>query len=92
VKLLRELASEQDRTQIVLTTHSPYLLDHFRPEEVTLLSKGADGAVTAFRLSESQRVQEQIDVFTLGGIWASSGDDILRAPNEPTDKAASCGS
>ncbi|MEN6333623.1 MAG: AAA family ATPase, partial [Phycisphaerales bacterium] len=33
--ILRELIQEQSRTQVVLTTHSPYALDLFSPEEVT---------------------------------------------------------
>jgi predicted ATPase len=83
IGMLRELVAEQgNRTQIVLTTHSPYLLDLFQPEEVTLLRREADGAVSAHPFSRSRRVQEQIDLFHLGEIWTAEGDDALAGETE----------
>ena len=87
LRILRELVSEQDRTQVVLTTHSPYVVDLFKPEEVTLCLKGADGAVTTHRLSESKSVREQMDIFQLGEIWTAEGDEALAAP-APAPEAA----
>jgi predicted ATPase len=78
--ILRELVSEQDRTQVILTTHSPYVVDQFKPEEVTLCLKGPDGAVTTHRLSDSKSVREQMDIFQLGEIWTAEGDEALAAP------------
>ncbi|HVX84922.1 MAG TPA: ATP-binding protein [Phycisphaerae bacterium] len=78
--ILRELVAEQGHTQVVMTTHSPYLVDLFKPEEVTLCQKGEDGAVKVTRLSDSAAVRKQMDVFTLGEIWTSEGDEALAAP------------
>ncbi|MCY2963883.1 MAG: ATP-binding protein [Planctomycetota bacterium] len=75
--ILKELVAEQKECQVILTTHSPYVLDHFQPEEVTLCRKGSDGAICVRRLSESQTVNDQKDIFTLGEIWASEGDEAL---------------
>ncbi|MGA2262679.1 MAG: AAA family ATPase [Acidobacteriota bacterium] len=77
LKVLRELVQEQTRTQVILTTHSPYVLDLFKPEEVTLCQRTQDGSVTLRRLSESATVREQLDVFTLGEIWTAEGDEAL---------------
>ncbi len=88
LQILRELVSEQDRTQVILTTHSPYVVDLFKPEEVTLCLKGPDGAVTTHRLSESKSVREQMDIFQLGEIWTAEGDEALAAPAS-TQEAAS---
>jgi predicted ATPase len=77
LKVLKELIHDQDRTQVLLTTHSPYVVDQFRPEEVTLCLKGADGAVTTHRLSDSKTVREQMDIFQLGEIWTAEGDEAL---------------
>ena len=73
LSILRDLslASEQSQCQVILTTHSPYVVDLFQPEEVTLCQKTADGSVAVHRLSESQAVREQLDVFTLGEIWTA---------------------
>lgn len=77
VEILREIVLEQPRTQVVLTTHSPYAVDLLKPEEVTLCTKGKDGAVSLTRMAESQDVRDQLSVFTLGEIWTAEGDEDL---------------
>lgn len=74
--ILRELVKSQTHTQVVLTTHSPYAVSLFEPDEVTLCNK-ADGAVTVKRLSESKLVQDLSSIFTLGEIWTAEGDEEL---------------
>jgi predicted ATPase len=80
LSILRQLVGEQSYTQVILTTHSPYVVDHFRPEEVTLCKKDEDGAVSVHPLSHSKMVQDQLDVFTLGEIWTAEGDNALVQP------------
>lgn len=75
--ILRDLVREQSHTQLILTTHSPYVVDLFAPEDVTLCRRENDGSVSAHRLSESKTVREQLDVFTLGEIWTAEGDEAL---------------
>jgi predicted ATPase len=77
LSILRELVEEQSHTQVVMTTHSPYVVDLFSAEEVTLCQRTRNGDVTVTRLSESQKVREQLDVFTLGEIWTAEGDAAL---------------
>jgi predicted ATPase len=77
LNMLKELVREQTRTQVLLTTHSPYVVDCFEPGEVTLCLKGKEGAVTTHRLSESKAVCEQINIFQLGEIWTAEGDEAL---------------
>ncbi|MCH8046355.1 MAG: AAA family ATPase [Planctomycetes bacterium] len=84
--ILRELVEEQDHTQVVMTTHSPYVVDLFKPEEVTLCHKEEDGSVSVHTLSESETVREQLDVFTLGEIWTAEGDEALS--QQPGKEAA----
>jgi len=89
LSILRDLVSEQKRTQVVMTTHSPYVVDLFKPEEVTLCRKQADGSVILRRLSESGPVRDQMDVFSLGEIWTAEGDEALAervSPGTGTDE------
>jgi predicted ATPase len=85
--VLRELIQEQSHTQVVLTTHSPYVLDLFRPDEVTLCTMQDNGEVKTTRLSESPAVRKQIDVFTLGEIWTSEGDEAIAQAQETTEES-----
>jgi predicted ATPase len=82
MEILRDLIHQQSHTQVVFTTHSPYAVDLLKPEEVTLCTKGKDGAVQLTRLADSKSVAEQLSVFTLGEIWTAEGDeDLAREPS-----------
>jgi predicted ATPase len=83
--ILRDLIKEQTTSQVILTTHSPYVLDLFEPQEVSLCRMTADGSVSVHRLSESQTVQEQLDIFTLGEIWTAEGDAALIPQGNPSE-------
>jgi predicted ATPase len=87
VATLRDLVDQSKQTQVLLTTHSPYVVDLFKPEEVTLCRKEQDGSVSVRRLSESETVREQVDIFTLGEIWTAEGDEALVNDGEPTKAA-----
>jgi energy-coupling factor transporter ATP-binding protein EcfA2 len=86
--ILRDLIKEQTTSQVILTTHSPYVLDLFEPEEVSLCYMSEDRAVAIRRLSESQTIHEQIDIFTLGEIWTAEGDAAL-IPQDKSGEATS---
>jgi predicted ATPase len=86
--VLRELVGEQSHTQVLLTTHSPYVLDLFKPEEVTLCTMRRNGEVKTTRLSESPTVRRQIDVFTLGEIWTSEGDAAIAQTQEKAEESS----
>ncbi len=77
MKILRQLIERQNRTQILMTTHSPYLLDLFKPEEVTLCKKRQDGSVGVHPLGLSTDIRKQLAVFNLGEIWTAEGDEAL---------------
>ncbi|MGN6368254.1 MAG: AAA family ATPase [Phycisphaerae bacterium] len=78
LQILRQLVHEQQQTQIVMTTHSPYVVDLFKPEEVSLCHKdGSTGEATIRNLSESAMVRDQIKIFTLGEIWTGEGDETI---------------
>ena len=82
ISILRDLVNDRQQTQIVLTTHSPYALDMFKPEEVTICRQ-VNGETRVARLSESKSVHDQIDIFSLGEIWTAEGDDKIAVPNSP---------
>jgi predicted ATPase len=80
ISILRDLVGQRRQSQIVLTTHSPYALDMFKPEEVTVCRQ-INGETKVARLSESKSVHDQIDIFSLGEIWTAEGDDKIAVPN-----------
>ncbi|HUP81296.1 MAG TPA: ATP-binding protein, partial [Pirellula sp.] len=65
LQVLRELIKAQSKTQLVFTTHSPYVLSLLEPEEVTLCTK-SEGRTNVKRMADSEIVQQQQSLFTLG--------------------------
>ncbi len=68
VVTLRDLCQNKD-VQVIMTTHSPYLLDCVEPEEVRVFAKREDGAVNAVKLSGYPEVDDLKKHFMTGEIW-----------------------
>ena len=69
VETLKQLSKDKG-VQVMLTTHSPYLLDHVEPEEVHVFAKDEEGAVHAKRLSDFEGAGEISDMFSTGEKWS----------------------
>jgi len=73
-KLLPELAEEcqqaGDRTQLIITTHSPFFLNPLRPEDVRVLYRGKEGYTHALRTADMSRLGPFLNHgATLGELW-----------------------
>jgi predicted ATPase len=83
-KLLEGLARElihhseqgQDRTQVFITTHSPYFVDALSPDQVWLMEKDDDGKTQVRRTADIPVVKAMIDEgIPLGSLWYSNHFD-----------------
>ena len=82
VETLRQLATDKG-VQVILTTHSPYLLDCVQPEEVHVFAKDEESAVRAGRLSDHPDVEKVRKHFMTGAIWTGLKDeDIVNKTGE----------
>ena len=84
IKLLKELVNRTEGVrfpQIIMSTHSPYVLSHFEPEEVTFLSRppgDPDGPVRARPLRDAPNIEERMgDGFYLGELWYNLTEEEL---------------
>ncbi|ARH18283.1 TPA: AAA family ATPase [Pseudomonas aeruginosa] len=73
-RLLPELAEEcrasAERSQLLITTHSPFLLNAMRPEEVRVLYRDENGFTQVIRASDLPGVKEFIKHgSSLGYLW-----------------------
>jgi predicted ATPase len=80
-KLLEELAREFVRhaesslgkTQILLTTHSPYFVDALGPEQVWLMGKNVQGHTQITRTADMPVIVEMVkEEIPLGSLWYSN--------------------
>lgn len=86
-RLLPELAEEcqqaADRTQLIVTTHSPFFISPLRPDEVRVLYRAADGYARVRRVIDMPGIQEFIrQGATLGELWMeghfNAGDPLAK--------------
>jgi len=73
-KLLPELAEEcnsaSDRTQLIVTTHSPFFIDPLQPEQVRVLYRDSNGYTQVKRAADMKGIREFLDEgASLGELW-----------------------
>jgi predicted ATPase len=66
--LAHVLKKASTRSQILLTTHSPYLLNFLQPEDVIIVEKH-EGATEASRPKEAGAIKEALKTLGLGEMW-----------------------
>lgn len=68
VRQLQRLLAEAPNIQILATTHSPYILDEMKPEDVVVLAPRDDGSIASKRLSEHPDAKMS-GYLTTGELW-----------------------
>lgn len=73
-KLLRELAEECDqaatRTQLIVTTHSPFFIDALEPRQVWAMMRDQQGYTMAKRIADMPGIAAMlVEGATLGQLW-----------------------
>ena len=76
VSLLRELNEKQKR-QIIVTTHSPVILNEFKQEEIVFLWKDKSGSVHSRNFFETEEMRASLDFLNPGEIWENYGKDAI---------------
>ena len=69
VETLKQLSADKG-VQVIMTTHSPYMLDGVDPVVVHVFQKDDEGAVHAKRLSDFDGAGEISDMFSTGEKWS----------------------
>jgi predicted ATPase len=82
IRRLHEAPSGRAAPQIIMTTHSPYLLTSFQPDEVTLMARrNGNGPVLARPLRDAPHIEERLGDgdFYLGELWYNLSEEDLFA-------------
>jgi predicted ATPase len=66
--LANALKKASEKTQILLTTHSPYLLNHFEPESLIIVEK-LEGKTSLAQAKDIKGIKEALRKLGLGEIW-----------------------
>ena len=71
VELLRRLLDEIPDLQIIATTHSPFILDRLKWNEVRVTGLREDGSVAIARIEDHPQIDRWKDDMTPGEFWAT---------------------
>jgi predicted ATPase len=77
LEVLRQVMGKFLDLQILATTHSPYLLDDLRPEEIRLMTINEDGSSVCGRLDEHPQFGKWKDEMAPGELWSLFGEKWL---------------
>lgn len=83
VAQLRSWQRLHPAAQIVATSHSPYLIDEFQPEEVRLTTAMEDGSVVCAALTEHTDFSRWRDSMLPGEFWSTVGEDWVKKLRSP---------
>ena len=82
IRRLHDAPAGRAAPQIIMTTHSPYLLTSFHPDEVTLMARrNGTGPVQARPLRDAPNIEERLGngEFYLGELWYNLSEEELFA-------------
>jgi len=79
--LADEMREAARTTQVIVSTQSPLLLDHFTPEDI-LVAERLNGATTLRRLS-SQKLADWLEEYSLGQLWEKNELGGRPTPDRP---------
>lgn len=74
MQVLKDFAEKHDR-QIILTSHSPYIIDALEPENVWVMDMDKEGVSHTKRLSEHPDAGRALGVLTTGELWDAEGEN-----------------
>lgn len=74
VNQFRQLQQQNPELQIVATSHSPYLLDYVKAEEVLLTSLDQEGYAVVKSLTQHPEYERWKDLMAPGEFWSTVGE------------------
>jgi predicted ATPase len=87
VALLRDTVEQSDR-QVIITTHSPVVLNDINPDYINLLWKDKSGSVYCRKLFSISELHDSLDFLSPGDAWMNIREEDLlaKAGSEPEGK------
>jgi predicted ATPase len=91
-QVMRILRDVSKRTQIIVATHSPLVINELQPEEVTIVTRTAERGTICTPMSETKNFAERSKIYALGELWLSYADgDFERELVGPATGAVKAG-
>ena len=82
VRLFREILKQHSDVQLIMTTHSPDLVDACEPEEVRVFGRDAEENVGVRALTEHPEASKWLKMMRVGEFWSTVGEDWVGGGEE----------
>ncbi len=89
VEVLKSLLEKNENLQIVMTTHSPYIVDQLEPSDVCVLATDSQGVVHAQPLAKHPNAKQALNILTTGEFLSAEGENWV-LPAENNNDCNSC--
>jgi predicted ATPase len=66
-------------TQVIMSTHSPLVINELKPEEVTIITRDPQTGTIATPMTKTKNFAERSKVYALGELWVSYADGNMEA-------------
>lgn len=76
-EVMRILRDVSKRTQVILATHSPLIINELQPEEVTIVTRTQERGTICTPMTATKNFAERSKVYALGELWLSYADGDL---------------
>ncbi|MDY6939900.1 MAG: ATP-binding protein [Cyanobacteriota bacterium] len=81
--VLKEILRSNENLQIILSTHSPYIVDELKPSQVHVLNNTHGGFTVAKRLDEHPDIEWAKQALTTGEFWDAEGEEWVVGSENP---------
>lgn len=88
IRQLRRIQETHPKLQILVSTHSPYVVDEFKAEDVWVFAPDKEGCAVAKRLSDHPDAKRALEVLTTGEFWSAEGEPWVLNDEEPVARVA----
>jgi predicted ATPase len=78
-EVMRVLREVSQRTQIILATHSPLVINELEPEEVTIVTRRPDRGTICTPMKDTKHFETRAKIYALGELWLSFADGNLES-------------
>jgi energy-coupling factor transporter ATP-binding protein EcfA2 len=78
--VMRALRLVSEKTQVLLATHSPLVVNELQPEEVTVVTRAGEQGMRATRILDTPGFEDRARVYALGELWLSYANGGDEAP------------
>jgi hypothetical protein len=84
MRILREVSK---RTQVIVATYSPLIINELSPEEVTIVTRTPEAGTICTPMLETKSFAERSKIYALGELWLSYADGDLERELVTTDSS-----